>query len=57
MKTGYEMRILEVIVLGFMLMSIPVSVLGTPYDDAAVATQEGGDVDETSMPWKKGDIG
>jgi hypothetical protein len=44
------MRILEVIVLGFMLMSIPVSVLGTPNDPAAVAMQEAGDLDEFSMP-------
>ncbi len=47
---GCNMRILEVFILGFMLMAIPVTVLGTPNDPAVIAMQEGGDMDEESMP-------
>lgn len=42
------MRIIEILVVGFMLIAIPVTVLGQGNNPAYVAAQEGGDVDEVS---------
>ena len=45
------MRIIEILIVGFMLIAIPVIVLGQGNNPAYAAAHEGGDVDEVSHPW------
>lgn len=44
------MRIIEIFIVGFMLVAIPVNVLGQGNDPVGIATQERGDMDEINHP-------